>query len=210
MFARVHLSRFPGSQSARSTKWAIQRAARSLPAWPTRFWRARTYQICVLTSSTGQHGLYATRDFEVGEVLGEYTGVAVSGEKVTVTTNERNVSSAAPPYLLLSSVDWQGGAYTTRLWDKDAPSCGYQLPGIDASIAGNELAPSPSPMSRLSAPFTSGQSHHIFGLGTQIPHDKRLSRRAGGVRSKRTFLAMSNPGSTMRINRRDPGCQERL
>ncbi|KAJ1468919.1 hypothetical protein T484DRAFT_1853720 [Baffinella frigidus] len=75
----------------------------------------------------GQNGLYATRDFGVGEVLGEYTGFVMPGH--------------------------MGGEYTTRLCDTDAepgnphPANGNGLyatrdfgPACHASKGGNEYA----------------------------------------------------------------------
>eukprot|EP00290_Baffinella_frigidus_P045147 CAMPEP_0180301196 /NCGR_PEP_ID=MMETSP0988-20121125/23319_1 /TAXON_ID=697907 /ORGANISM="non described non described, Strain CCMP2293" /LENGTH=235 /DNA_ID=CAMNT_0022281657 /DNA_START=16 /DNA_END=723 /DNA_ORIENTATION=- len=60
----------------------------------------------------GQNGLYATRDFGVGEVLGEYTGFVMPGH--------------------------MGGEYTTRLWDTDAEP-GNPHPACNASKGGNEF-----------------------------------------------------------------------
>jgi hypothetical protein len=60
----------------------------------------------------GQNGLYATAGFQVGDVLGEYTGKVMPGH-------------------------W-GGEYVTRLWNTGANS-DYFRPGVDAQKIGNEL-----------------------------------------------------------------------
>lgn len=60
----------------------------------------------------GQNALYATINFGVGDVLGEYTGKVMPGH-------------------------W-GGEYVTRLWNTGANS-DYYRPGVDAQHMGNEL-----------------------------------------------------------------------
>ena len=60
----------------------------------------------------GQYGLYATINFVMGDVLGEYTGKVMPGH-------------------------W-GGEYVTRLWNTGAKS-DYYRPGVDAQLMGNEL-----------------------------------------------------------------------
>ena len=42
-----------------------------------------------LTCCPMQNGLYATRDFGIGEVLGEYTGFVMPGDMVRVSPRPR-------------------------------------------------------------------------------------------------------------------------
>jgi hypothetical protein len=60
----------------------------------------------------GQNALYATTNFTVGDVLGEYTGKVMPGH--------------------------HGGEYVTRLWNTGA-NADYYRPGVDAQDMGNEL-----------------------------------------------------------------------
>jgi len=60
----------------------------------------------------GQNGLFASMEFAVGDVLGEYTGKIVPGHC--------------------------GGNYVTRLWSTGQDS-DYFRPGVDAEVMGNEL-----------------------------------------------------------------------